>query len=126
MVKKCAGIVVWIVAAMLFIPACGMGPEKRIQGLWKAQFVTEGSDTLAVDISTIQLEFKPEGRYSYTGNLNYTESGVYHIKDHYLYTTDDSTHIEKVVEILTLDADTLVLHMEENVLDRVLRLVRQQ
>lgn len=123
MMKKFAGIA--FLASVFVYFSCGMGPEKRIQGLWKAKYVTEGSDTLNIDLSTTQLTFKPDGQYAYSGNLNYRESGVFHIKGHYLYTTDDSTKKEKAVEILLLEADTLILHMEENTLDRVMRLERE-
>jgi hypothetical protein len=107
--------------------ACGPSPEEMLNGSWKAIAVEEEDSILQVDISTVGFTFNDQGRYTYSGNLNYHEAGAYYIEQQYLYTTDTTkpASTTKAVEIQFITPDSLSIKMKDNGKTRVMKCVRQ-
>jgi hypothetical protein len=115
-----------IVAACCLLVACNPGSEKEILGKWQAFSILEESDSLAVDPAEVGFEFRADQRYSYHSTLNYREEGLFEIRGEYLFTRDTTRADagEKAVRIERLEADTLVLGMDEAGKARTLSLVK--
>ena len=99
-----------------------------ISGSWKATSLEEEGEGLDVQLEKIGFTFYPDTKYDYKSTLNYREAGKYYLKAKYLYTTDtlNEASIEKVVEIIKLEADTMVIKMVQNGKERLLTLAREE
>lgn len=122
--KKPVWFMVWFACIWA---ACGPTPEEMLNGSWKAIAVEEEDSILQVDISTVGFTFNDQGRYAYSGNLNYHEAGAYYVEQQYLYTTDTtkSTPATKAVEIHFITPDSLSIKMKDNGKTRMMKCVRQ-
>ncbi len=99
--------------------------EKDLYGSWQAVLLTEGQDTFQYDLKNVGLTFEEDKRYRYSGNLKNQEAGTYHILGKILYTKDTlNKGIEKAVEVVQLQNDSLKIKMNDEGKIRILDLVR--
>lgn len=113
-----------ILVSMLF--ACDTVDGSKLKGYWKADRVTEIGEPLDLDLSEIAFEFKQNGRYSYYNTPSLSEEGRYEIKGNRLFTTDTTgaSPMQKAVEIIRLDQDSLHIRMNYGGKEQVLYLFR--
>lgn len=125
--RAAAGYLLWACLAVAAV-ACRdtNSREDPLLGRWEALEVTEEEQPMEVDLSEIRFAFFPDGTYRFHSTLNYREAGRYHLRDHYLLTTDTlaAGALEKAVEVLQLHPDTLRLRMMENEKERILVLTK--
>ncbi len=117
-----------ILVMTLLCFGCESGMQyETIVGRWQAYEVTEEGESLDIDPSAIKLHFHSNLTYEYSSTLNYREAGPCRLEDRYLYTSDtlvSPPQDERVVMIINDPVDSLVIRMEEEEKERVLRLVR--
>ena len=115
-----------IIAGTLFVSACGEDNEKLLYGQWNASQITEEGQTLNVDLSEIQFNFRPDGSYEFQSTLNYREAGSFNLDNNVLYTLDtvNLESVEKTVQLVYLSEDTLRLIMNSSGKTRMLELFK--
>jgi hypothetical protein len=116
-----------LLASVYFLSACTNPSGDLLDGRWVAVEILEAGDSLAVDPSLVSFSFDEErGKYSFSSTLNYREAGAFYLEKGFLYTTDTLNRAsrKKVVEVLTLNNDSLILRMQEiNDQERILKLI---
>lgn len=101
--------------------------EEDLHGNWQAVLLTEGQDTFQYDLKSVGLNFEQNKRYEYSGNLKNKEAGTYHLLGKILYTKDTlNSGLEKAVEVVQLQSDSLRIKMNEAGKIRILELVRKK
>ena len=105
---------------------CAPVQEDLIKGSWKGVAILEDGAPLEVDPTVINMSFGDDHSYTYSSTLNYRESGTYYVDSKYLYTTDtlNQATTEKAVEIMGLTTDSLILKMNEEGRERLLKMIR--
>jgi hypothetical protein len=113
-------------AAMLLLAACANQRERQLLGAWQAFEITEEGELLPVKPEEVRFEFRAGHTYSYQSTLNYKETGSFRIHKGYLLTRELSgvSEPERAVFIERLEADTLVLGMEDQGKQREVKLAR--
>jgi hypothetical protein len=111
---------------ILLLTSCDHWQEQRLPGKWQVVEATEDGMPLEVDLNAISFEFFKTGHYNFTSTLNYKESGTFSVRNNLLYTLDtiNEASSEKAVKILLLESDTLVLKMNEEGKERVVKLFK--
>jgi hypothetical protein len=116
--------------AYALVSACAADPARAwLAGRWQAYEIVEEDRPLQVETGEIQLELMENGRYGFTGTLNYREAGTYTVKNGIFLLTRDTLKLgapEKAVEILSISGDTLILLMMEGSAKRILRMARME
>ena len=109
---------------VLSLAACSTNTTEDIIGNWQAFEVLEEGEPLLVNTQEIQFSFHEDESYEYFSTLNYREAGSYYIEAKYLFTRDtiNQASSEKAVEIVQLNLDTMILHMQESNKERILKL----
>jgi hypothetical protein len=117
-----------LIFCLSFQLSCTDGEPLAITGSWKATALEEEGEDLDVQLDKIGFTFYQDAKYDYKSTLNYREAGKYSLKAKYLYTIDtlNEASIEKVVEIIKLQTDTMVIKMEQNGKERLLTLSREE
>ena len=116
------------VSAGLLFSCRGEETANQIHGQWQAFAAEEEGRALQVRLEEIRFEFDEKGDYRFFSTLNHREAGQYELQNGLLYTLD-TLHQgapTKRVKITRLEADTLVLSMQEEGKERVLSLQRTQ
>lgn len=116
----------WIVAIAGMLAGCTGMSKSKLAGDWQAVQMIEDGKLSEIDIRSVKLSFHKNGRYAYFGNLKTTEAGTFRLAPPILYSTDTTTasRVEKAVEILLLSSDSLILKMEHEQRERILKMVR--
>ena len=100
-------------AFLLFATSCDTKPAfdtALFEGAWKcAVMVTDGTEDL--NPQNIVFDFKKDSTYSYTGG-SYTEAGKWYLEGNKLVTIANDD-LEKKVEIEKINADTLIMNMND-------------
>lgn len=114
-----------IAAVTLFATSCETKPvydAALFEGPWKcAVMITDGAEDLSPQ--TIIFDFKVDSTYSYTGG-SYTETGIWYLDGDKLVTVAEGD-LEKKVQIEKINADTLVMNMNDRGTDVKLILLAQ-
>ncbi|MFZ2898800.1 MAG: lipocalin family protein [Saprospiraceae bacterium] len=112
--------------ALLLLISCSNQRERQLIGAWQAFEITEEGEPLLVKPEEVRFEFQADNTYSYQSTLNYKETGTFRINNNYLLTRELSgaKEPERAVLIERLEADTLVLGMEEQGKKREVKLAR--
>ncbi|HHH50703.1 MAG TPA: hypothetical protein ENK52_06970 [Saprospiraceae bacterium] len=112
---------------LLFFIACQRNEASPVIGKWEAIALTEEAIPLEVDLSKIQFDFRPNGRYDFRSTLKYHEAGIYKTQSNYLFTTDtlNANAIEKMVKFEAIQNDTLLLIMKKENKERKITLIRK-
>ncbi|MCB0552045.1 MAG: hypothetical protein KDD02_00730 [Phaeodactylibacter sp.] len=115
-----------VVMAAFLAMGCAPVQEDLIKGSWKGVAILEDGAPLEVDPTVINMSFGDDHSYTYSSTLNYRESGTYYVDSKYLYTTDtlNQATTEKAVEIVGLTTDSLILKMNEEGRERLLKMIR--
>lgn len=112
-------------AFLLFATSCETKPAfdpALFEGAWKcAVMVTDGTEDL--NPQNIVFDFKKDSTYSYVGG-SYTETGKWYLEGDKLVTIA-SDDLEKKVQIEKINADTLVMNMNDRGTDVKLILLAQ-
>lgn len=98
-----------------------------IDGQWQGAVLLEQGDSVLVDPNDLKFTFDQEDKtYTYQSTLNYREAGNFYIQTKYLFTEDtlQANPLEKSVEILQLDADSLHIKMMDKGRERVMKLAK--
>jgi hypothetical protein len=113
-------------AILLLLISCANQRERQILGAWQAFEITEEGEPLLVKPEEVRFEFRADNTYSYQSTLNYKETGSFRIQNGYLLTRELSgaNEPERAVLIERLEADTLVLGMEDQGKTREVKLLR--
>ncbi len=113
--------------ALLWGQACSDDPaDDPLIGHWEAYAAQEEGRDMAVNLDEISLQFEPDGTYHFNTTLNRQEAGKFSRRKDRLTTQDTlATGAEpKTVQIALLEADTLVLLMQDSGKERKLSLRR--
>lgn len=114
-----------IAAFILFATSCETKPAFEpalFEGSWKcAVLYTDGVENL--NPQTIIFDFNLDSTYSYTGG-SYTEEGKWWLEGDKLVTAAQGD-LEKKVQIEKINADTLVMNMNDRGTDMKLILLQQ-
>lgn len=97
--------------------------EKLIIGNWQAVSWVNTAGQAVEQTQTVQFNFTPDGKYSYT-NEGVKENGTYKIENDMLFTTAEKQN-EMMVKIAKATNDSLVFEMSRGGQNEVLRLVRK-
>ncbi len=111
---------------ILLATACQKLENELLPGKWQAVEVLEEGKPLDVDASTIWLQLDGNENYTFEGTLNYREAGKYYIQSNLLYTLDtiNQASTEKAIEIVTLTPDSLLIKMNEDGKERLLKMTK--
>ncbi|MEO0340104.1 MAG: lipocalin family protein [Bacteroidota bacterium] len=99
---------------------------KDLDGKWEAIELSEEGQELPLDSAAVGFQFNVESkRYQFNSTLRYQEAGSFYVQLKYLVTKDtiQKDGQEKNVEIVSINADTLVMKMKEGKKDRLLTLI---
>lgn len=99
---------------------------RLISGNWKGVSLSEEGLSMPLDSNAVSFFFNPELlAYTFSSPLGYREEGTFFLEKKYLFTMDtiNQSSSEKMVELIQLSTDSLVLKMQENGRDRILKLV---
>lgn len=123
----------YILISLTFLSffSCDTNQRKMnlIDGEWQGTLLLEQGDSVPIDPAELGFTFDQEDRtYTYHSTLNHREAGDFYIQTKYLFTVDTlkANPLEKSVEILKLNADSLHLKMMEKGRERLLKLVKTE
>ncbi len=113
---------------LISLISCKNEKERAIVGKWNAAQLVECDDLVPLTNTPVNLEFMPNGSYTFNSTLNVHEAGEFYIKKNHLYTQDKLREkaSQKIVKIQHLVGDTLVLEMNYKGKEQWLTLVRQK
>ena len=113
---------------LIALISCKNEKERAIVGKWNAAQLVECDDLVPLTNTPVNLEFMPNGSYTFNSTLNVHEAGEFYIKKNHLYTQDKIREkaSQKIVKIQHLVGDTLVLEMNYKGKEQWLTLVRQK
>jgi len=115
--------IILFMALGLTIWGCSNADTSLLYGDWKGEdWLIEGKST-GLDAKSVNFEFEPDG--TYTANFGtLKEAGTYRLRADKLYTIADGKK-EKVVQLLTLNQDTVRMNMNRSGQTEVLVLVKK-
>ena len=95
-------------------------------GTWQAPELWETGQKMEVDtlMEKVVLNLNNDKSYSFISTLNKKESGKYRIKRKKIYIQSQEDQVnrqERIMEIITLDKDSMHLKMTDNGKERVLK-----
>lgn len=97
-----------------------------MEGKWYAAKLLECDEVIPIQNNLINLEFRSNHSYVFNSTLNTHEEGVFMLNKNYLTLQDKikAGSIGRTLLIEKLDADSLVIHMNNKGLDQYLTLMR--
>lgn len=92
--------------------SCNEVDQTLLHGEWKGAAMIENGKAVDKGADKSKFQFLPNGNYTYE-IAHHKEAGTYRTLEDKLYTTDttNTNHIEKVVRVAHLSADSLFLEM---------------
>jgi hypothetical protein len=104
---------------------CDQIEEVDLLGDWKPLLLTQGQDSLDVDLSKTSLTFSDNAQYIYRKTAFEMVSGQYAIDYPILYLFPNTQTDTSRLQILNLENDTLTLRMNHQNNERIMKLIKQ-
>lgn len=114
--------------SVTLISACQTISKKKLYGTWLAVELIEEGEVQDIDLSSASFTFNSDMTYHYDNTEFLREAGKYQLRGSVVVTTDtlDQMSMQKAVEIIYLDKDSLHFEMNAAGKRQVLKLVKQE
>ena len=118
-------LLLFIFINALFLTACKNKTETALEGKWYASKLLECDAVIPIQNNLINLEFRPNRTYIFNSTLNTHEEGTYTLYNNYLILQDNikAGSKSRTLLIKKIDADSLVIQMNNKGLDQYLTLM---
>ncbi len=116
----------YFLAAFFVFFACQNVAKQKLVGKWQAAAITEDGMPMPVPVNVVGFEFFPNGYYNFRSTLEYKEAGNFEVSGSFLHTLDtiNEASTQKSVQIVLLTADSLVLRMNAEGKEQLMKLFK--
>jgi hypothetical protein len=110
------------------LSSCQTISKKKLYGTWHAVELIEEGEIQDIDLSSASFTFNDDMTYFYDNTEFLREAGKYELRGSVVVTTDtlDQMAMQKAVEIIYLDKDSLHFEMNAGGKRQVLKLVKYE